>query len=65
MERTTMVRSALATALAMAMTACGGGGGGGNVRIDPLRPPHTPTTPLRRHRPPAKPQEPAFDAHLS
>lgn len=66
MERTTMVRSALATALAMAMTACGGGGGGGNVRIDP--PPTTPTpptTPPPTAPPPAKPQEPAFDAHLS
>lgn len=66
MERTMMVRSALATALAMAMTACGGGGGGGNVRIDP--PPTTPTpptTPPPTTPPPAKPQEPAFDAHLS
>lgn len=65
MERTTMVRSALGTALAMALTACGGGGGGGNVRIDP--PPTTPppTTPPPTTPPPAKPQEPAFDAHLS
>ncbi|WP_448141273.1 S8 family serine peptidase [Stenotrophomonas sepilia] len=66
MERTIMVRSALASALAMALTACGGGGGGGNVRIDP--PPTTPTpptTPPPTTPPPAKPQEPAFDAHLS
>ncbi|PJL64878.1 autotransporter domain-containing protein [Stenotrophomonas maltophilia] len=66
MERTMMVRSALASALAMALTACGGGGGGGNVRIDP--PPTTPTpptTPPPTTPPPAKPQEPAFDAHLS
>ncbi len=66
MERTTMVRSALATALAMAMTACGGGGGGGNVRIDPPpTSPTPPTTPPPTAPPPAKPQEPAFDAHLS
>ena len=62
-----MVRSVLATALAMALTACGGGGGGGsNVRVDP--PPTTPTpptTPPPTTPPPAKPQEPAFDAHLS
>ncbi|RRU67642.1 autotransporter serine protease [Stenotrophomonas maltophilia] len=66
MERTTMVRSALGTALALALTACGGGGGGSNVRIDP--PPTTPTpptTPPPTPPPPAKPQEPAFDAHLS
>ncbi|NYB77288.1 MAG: autotransporter domain-containing protein, partial [Stenotrophomonas maltophilia] len=67
MERTMMVRSVLATALAMALTACGGGGGGGsNVRVDP--PPTTPTpptTPPPTTPPPAKPQEPAFDAHLS
>lgn len=67
MERKMMVRSVLATALAMALTACGGGGGGGsNVRVDP--PPTTPTpptTPPPTTPPPAKPQEPAFDAHLS
>ncbi|MCI1132229.1 S8 family serine peptidase [Stenotrophomonas maltophilia] len=67
MERTMMVRSALGTALAVALTACGGGGGGGsNVRVDP--PPTTPvppTTPPPTTPPPAKPQEPAFDAHLS
>ncbi|ACF52653.1 autotransporter serine protease [Stenotrophomonas maltophilia] len=66
MERTTMVRSVLATALAMALTACGGGGGGSNVRVDP--PPTTPTPPTPpppTTPPPAKPQEPTFDAHLA
>ena len=65
MERTMMVRSGLASALAMALTACGGGGGGGNVRIDPPTTPTPPTTPPPTTPPPAKPQEPAFDAHLS
>ena len=65
MERTTTVKSALATALALALTACGGGGGGGNVRIDTPPPPPPPTTPPPTPPPPAKPQEPAFDAHLS
>ncbi len=65
MERTTTVKSALATALALALTACGGGGGGGNVRIDTPPPPPPPTTRHRRRRRRQKPQEPAFDAHLS
>ncbi|HEL7750771.1 TPA: S8 family serine peptidase, partial [Stenotrophomonas maltophilia] len=66
MERTTMMRSVLATALALALTACGGGGGGSNVRIDPPAPPvPPPTTPPPTTPPPAKPQEPTFDAHLA
>lgn len=64
MERKTMGRSVLASALAMALSACGGGGGGSNVRIDP--PPTTPpTTPPPTTPNPARPLEPAVDAHLA
>ena len=68
MERTTMARSILGSALVVALTACGGGGGGGNVRVDPppTTPPTTPppTTPPTTP-PPATPAEPAINAHLS
>ncbi|MEG0185777.1 MAG: S8 family serine peptidase [Stenotrophomonas sp.] len=64
MERKTMGRSVLASALAVALSACGGGGGGSNVRIDP--PPTTPpVTPPVTPPPASKPLEPAVDAHLA
>ncbi|AWH22296.1 autotransporter serine protease [Stenotrophomonas sp. ZAC14D2_NAIMI4_6] len=63
MERKTMGRSVLASALVAALSACGGGGGGSNVRIDP--PPTTPpVTPPPTTPTPAKPTEPAVNAHL-
>lgn len=66
MERKTMARSVLGSALVVALTACGGGGGGNNVRIDP--PPTTPpptTPPPTTPTPPTQPAEPAINAHLS
>ena len=65
MERKTVGRSILGSALAVALTACGGGGGGGNVRVDP--PPTTPPTtpPVTPPVPPTQPPEPAIDAHLA
>ncbi len=66
MERKTMARSVLGSALVVALTACGGGGGGSNVRIDP--PPTTPpptTPPPTPPTTPTQPAEPAINAHLS
>ena len=67
MNKSIVVRSLLVTAMAAALSACGGGGGGSNVRIDspPVTPPAPPPTTPPPTTPPIKPQEPAFDAHLS
>ncbi len=66
MNKATVGRSVLVTAMAAVLGACGGGGGGNNVRVDPppVSPPPTtpPTTPPVT---PVKPQQPAFDAHLT